>query len=47
MKYVAVASALLLTACGVAGAPERPVASDPPGLSVSGDARVGLRVDGL
>ncbi|MDO5605837.1 MAG: hypothetical protein Q4G25_11830 [Paracoccus sp. (in: a-proteobacteria)] len=39
-----VAVIMLVAACGVDGAPERP---DPPGVTVSGDARIGVRVNDL
>lgn len=45
MKYLALLAVLTLAACGVDGAPERP--DPPPGVHVSGDARIGVRADGL
>ncbi|WBU55971.1 hypothetical protein [Paracoccus sediminicola] len=38
------AAVLLLSACGVDGPPERP---EPPGLRVSGEATLGVRVNDL
>ncbi len=35
-------SAVILTACGADDAPERPKSSVTPGVSVSGDARIGV-----
>ncbi|MFV0292265.1 MAG: hypothetical protein ACK5II_03215 [Paracoccus sp. (in: a-proteobacteria)] len=47
VKYAAVIMLLILSACGVDGAPERPDPDPSPGVSVSGDARIGVRVDGI
>ncbi|HMQ39961.1 MAG TPA: hypothetical protein PKC09_01690 [Paracoccus sp. (in: a-proteobacteria)] len=48
MKYLALIAALTLAACGVDGAPQRPEQPAPkPGVSVSGDGRIGVRADGL
>ncbi|TWI29918.1 hypothetical protein [Paracoccus sulfuroxidans] len=38
----AVIAALLVAGCGVDGAPIRPQAKTEPGLSVSGEARIGV-----
>ena len=45
MRGLALAALLALSACGVDGAPERP--DPPPGVTVTGDARIGVRADGL
>lgn len=48
MKYIALIAVLALTACGVDGAPQRPEQpSAQPGVSVTGDGRIGVRADGL
>ncbi|MDO5643916.1 MAG: hypothetical protein Q4G26_16200 [Paracoccus sp. (in: a-proteobacteria)] len=45
MKSLLIPMILLLAACGVDGAPERP--EPPPGAHISGEARIGIRADGL
>ena len=40
-----VTALLALSGCGVDGAPERP--SPPPGVTVSGEGRIGVRADNL
>ena len=43
MKYLAFLALLTLTACGVDGPPVRPEpGAPPPGVTVSGDARIGV-----
>lgn len=44
MKFLPLIALLALAACGVDGAPVRPNAPDtpPPGLSVSGEGRIGV-----
>lgn len=45
MKRAAILAFLLLSACGIDGAPERP---DPPvGVTVSGEGRIGVRAENL
>lgn len=45
MRIAAMLAVFTLAACGVDGAPERPAPT--PGVTVSGDARIGVRADGL
>ncbi|WBU60531.1 hypothetical protein [Paracoccus albus] len=45
MRRLAFALLFALSACGVDGAPERP--DPPPGVTFTGDARIGVRADGL
>lgn len=42
-SILALASLGLLAACGVDGAPRPPVETPEPGVTVSGDARIGVR----
>ncbi|MBY4894581.1 hypothetical protein KUL25_17620 [Rhodobacteraceae bacterium N5(2021)] len=43
MRYLAILSILILTACGVDGEPERPERAAPvAGLSISGTAEIGI-----
>lgn len=46
MKVLILAATLALAGCGVDGAPVAPQATAP-GVSVSGDARIGMRTDDL
>ncbi|GAB5446875.1 hypothetical protein [Gymnodinialimonas sp.] len=43
MRYIAILSVLILTACGVDGEPERPERATPPtGISITGTAEIGV-----
>jgi len=42
MKYASLIAVLLLAACG-AEAPPRHAETPPPGLSISGEARIGVK----
>ena len=43
MKVLLLIAVAALTACGVDGPPERPVPQPKPGVTVSGDARIGMQ----
>lgn len=42
MKQLAFALAVVLSGCGVDGPPEVPRTADQPGVTVTGDARMGV-----
>ena len=44
---LAAAAAVTLAACGVDGPPVAPQSATTPGVTISGDARIGMRTDDL
>ena len=42
MRMLTIAAALILSGCGVDGPPEVPRMADQPGVTVTGDARMGV-----